>query len=178
MKYPVIPWDSNLFLSSHELKYKDLFWIGSACFESICRFPCKCCLWQQFLSRAKWLNGSCVRVNLFMSDVAKVFWDFFSRLIFMAISVIAANFDLHRSANWDYSRNVIIKQGHNLTVTCSIAGLGFFDVLRVTHTQGTITRTLSDSNNVKVPYSRIPRYVVHYSYNKDTSSIVSISYVG
>lgn len=92
-------------------------------------------------------------------------------------SVIATNIDLHHVPIWSHHGDKIIKEGENLTLTCSLAGLKFFDVLRVTHVQGTTTRTLSDNANVKTPYSRIPRYVVHHVYN-DVMATVSVSYNG
>lgn len=101
---------------------------------------------------------------------------------------------LSSSARWNYEEEeeaILVRQGQDLSVTCTVTGFTFLDVVRIDHRQGSddttttsSTRTISDNSGIKLPYSDLARYSVTFQRRADDgrhgteTAVVTLNYRG
>ena len=89
-------------------------------------------------------------------------------IYFLLFSLVAS---VSSTVTWD-KRDIEVKEGDDMSLKCTVTGLGPFDVIRVVHIQDKQTVTIADSSDVKSPFSSLPRYKVHYEFNGSIGSVL------
>ncbi|ELU04092.1 hypothetical protein CAPTEDRAFT_219563 [Capitella teleta] len=97
--------------------------------------------------------------------------------ILVCLSVISV--PVKASSSWD-RKSVSAKQGDDVTITCTVTGLGPFDPVRVVKENGGTKIVVTENDNAKKPFSALTsRYVIHSTLtpNGDTyDGILTINY--
>ena len=73
-------------------------------------------------------------------------------------------------AFWDREL-ITLPQWSNLSVTCSVVGVGRQDVVRVVHSYQAKTLLLADNDVLGHSFAVLPRYSVNHQYEGDTTRV-------
>jgi len=107
---------------------------------------------------------------------------FFESLKKVLISLLASTLSISVSTSdaivaWERD-HIIVKEGDNVTLTCTVTGLEFLAAIRIQLIRiDNSVVTVADSTSVKLPFSQMPRYSFNYSVLEDVG-FMTVSYTG
>jgi hypothetical protein len=80
-----------------------------------------------------------------------------------------------QGASWD-QEVVDVRQGDNVTVTCSVTGVDMLSVVRLVHSHHSTSVLISDNDVVKKQFVQLGRYrVLYHIFDKTATLIVQIT---